>query len=267
MNPIRIATSEVQPYEIAHTEAVRKAAPECMVLLKNDGTLPFSGAGKLALYGSGARSTIKGGTGSGDVNVRHFVNIEEGLEHAGFTITTKAWMDAYDAICQRAKKEYYAGVRKEAEAVGVKGQAIMLFAMGRTCPEPEYELPLDSEGDTAVYVLARNSGEGTDRKPQAGDVELTKTEIRDILALNQKYERFVLVLNVGGMVNLEPVNAVGTVLLLGQLGSATGDAFADVLLGRAYPSGKLTMTWAPIGEYASTEGFGDPNDTEYKEGI
>lgn len=41
MNPIRIATSEVQPYEIAHTEAVRKAAPECMVLLKNDGTLPF----------------------------------------------------------------------------------------------------------------------------------------------------------------------------------------------------------------------------------
>ena len=164
--------------------------------------------------------------------MRHFVNIEEGLEHAGFTITTKAWMDAYDAICQRAKKEYYAGVRKEAEAVGVKGQAIMLFAMGRTCPEPDYELPLDGEGDTAVYVLARNSGEGTDRKPQAGDVELTKTEIRDILALNQKYERFVLVLNVGGMVNLEPVNAVGTVLLLGQLGSATGDAFADVLLGR-----------------------------------
>ena len=59
MNPIRVATSEVQPYEIAHTEAVRKAAPECMVLLKNDGTLPFSGAGKLALYGSGARSTIR----------------------------------------------------------------------------------------------------------------------------------------------------------------------------------------------------------------
>ncbi len=58
--------------------------------------------------------------------MRHFVNIEEGLEHAGFTITTKAWMDAYDAICQRAKKEYYAGVRKEAEAAGVKGQAIVL---------------------------------------------------------------------------------------------------------------------------------------------
>lgn len=67
-----------------------------------------------------------------------------------------------------SKEGVLAGVRKEAEAVGVKGQAIMLFAMGRTCPEPEYELPLDSEGDTAVYVLARNSGEGTDgsRRPE-----------------------------------------------------------------------------------------------------
>ena len=75
MNPIRITSPDIQPFEIAHTEAVRKAAPECMVLLKNDGTLPLTGAGKLALYGSGARNTIKGGTGSGDVNVRHFVNV------------------------------------------------------------------------------------------------------------------------------------------------------------------------------------------------
>lgn len=267
MNPIRIKSPEIQPFEIAHTEAVRKAAPECMVLLKNDGTLPLAGAGKLALYGSGARNTIKGGTGSGDVNVRHFVNVEEGLERAGFTVTTKQWLDDYDAILKSAKQEFYAGVRREAEAAGVKGQEIMLFAMGRTCPEPEYELPLTGEGDTAVYVLARNSGEGADRQVQAGDIELTKTEIRDILALNRKYAHFVLALNVGGMINLEPVSEVGTVLLMGQLGSATGDAFADVLTGRAYPSGKLTMTWAPIADYASTKGFGDPNDTDYQEGV
>ena len=54
---------------------------------------------------------------------------------------------------------------------------------------------------------------------------------------------------------------------MGQLGSATGDAFADVLTGKSYPSGKLTMTWAPITDYASTEGFADPNDTDYREGI
>lgn len=267
MNKIRIESPEVQGFEKEHTAAARRLAPECMVLLKNDGTLPLQGTGKLALYGSGARKTIKGGTGSGDVNVRHFVTVEEGLTNAGFELTTGSWMDGYDQVVAEARKDFFGGIRKEAEAAGVTGPQMMMFAMGRSCPEPEYELPLDGEGDTAVYVLARNSGEGADRKPAAGDINLTATEIRDILALHAKYEKFVLVLNVGGMVDLKPVAAVGTILLLGQLGSATGDALADVLLGKSYPSGKLTMTWAPIEDYASTEGFGDPNDTYYKEGI
>lgn len=267
MNKVKIETPEVQAFEKEHIEAVRKVAPECMVLLKNDGTLPFQGTGKLALYGSGARKTIKGGTGSGDVNVRHFVTVEEGLKNAGFEITTDSWMDGYDQAVAKAKAAFYQSLRKEAEAAGFTGGKIGLYAMGKTCPEPEYEFPLDGDGDTAVYVLARNSGEGADRTPTAGDINLTQTEIRDILALNDKYEKFVLVLNVGGMIDLKPVEAVRTVLLLGQLGCATGDALADVLLGKGYPSGKLTMTWAPIKDYPSTEGFGDPNDTYYKEGI
>ena len=267
MNKIRIESPKVQEFEKQHIAAVRRLAPECMVLLKNDGTLPLQEAGKLALYGSGARKTIKGGTGSGDVNVRHFVTVEEGLQNAGFTLTTGDWLDGYDQVVADARAAFYGALRKEADAAGVTGPHMMMYAMGKACPEPDYELPLNGEGDTAVYVLARNSGEGADRKPEAGDIRLTPTEIRDILALKEQYEKFVLVLNVGGMVDLEPVKTVGTVLLLGQLGSATGDALADVLLGRAYPSGKLTTTWAPIEDYASTEGFGDPNDTYYKEGI
>lgn len=267
MNRIRIESPEVQGFETEHIEAVRKLSPECMVLLENDGTLPLKGTGKLALYGSGARRTIKGGTGSGDVNVRHFVTVEEGLRNAGFEITTGSWLDGYDQVVEEARKAFFAAIRKEGEAAGVTGSRLAMFAMGKTCPEPEYTLALEGEGDTAVYVLARNSGEGADRAPVAGDINLTETEIRDILALNEKYEKFVLVLNVGGMIDLKPVEAVKTILLLGQLGSATGDALADVLLGRANPSGKLTMTWAPIRDYASTEGFGDPNDTCYKEGI
>ncbi len=267
MNRIRINSPEVQDFERQHIAAVRELAPECMVLLKNDGTLPLNGCGKTALYGSGARRTVKGGTGSGDVNVRHFVTVEEGLENAGFEITTKSWLDGYDQVVEDARKAFFGALRKEAEAAGVTAERLALYAMGRTCPEPEYELALEGEGDTAIYVLARNSGEGTDRTPAAGDISLTRTEIRDILALNEAYEKFVLVLNVGGMVDLTPVEAVGTVLLMGQLGSATGDALADVLLGKSGPSGKLTMTWAPIEDYASTEGFGDPNDTYYKEGI
>lgn len=116
-------------------------------------------------------------------------------------------------------------------------------------------------------MLARISGEGSDRSKAAGDISLSQTEIRDILALNAKFEKFVLVLNVGGMVDLAPVKNVKNILLLGQLGTPTGDVLADLLLGKSYPSGKLAMTWAPIEKYASTKGFGDMDDTPYTEGI
>ena len=89
----RITDAGVQEFETRHIGVVRKAAPECAVLLRNEGILPLAAAGQIALYGSGARRTIKGGTGSGDVNVRHFVTVEEGLTNAGFTVTSGAWLD------------------------------------------------------------------------------------------------------------------------------------------------------------------------------
>ena len=261
---MRIATPEIQEFEKEHIAKVRELAPECMVLLKNEGILPLQETGKIALYGSGARRTIKGGTGSGDVNVRHYVNVEEGLENAGFEITTKSWLDAYDQAVEEEKTRYFSEIRKQADAAGVNP---ILFAMGKTAPEPEYEFPLDGEGDTAVYVLGRISGEGSDRNTGEGDICLTSAEIRDILALQEQYKKFVLVLNTGGMVDLSPVASVSAILLMGQLGTPGGDVLADVLTGKSYPSGKLTMTWAPLELYPSTEGFGDPDDTVYKEGI
>ena len=79
---------EISRREKAHMEAVRALAGECMVLLENNGALPLGAPGgedihKLALYGNGARHTVKGGTGSGDVNSRMVVTIEEGLKNAG----------------------------------------------------------------------------------------------------------------------------------------------------------------------------------------
>lgn len=260
----RIQSKEMQQFEKEHINAVRAMSPECMVLLKNEGMLPLGRTGKIALYGSGARNTIKGGTGSGDVNVRHFVNIEEGLENAGFEITTKAWLDAYDEVLDKAKRAFAEELKVKAKA---SGMPLFMFLMGKVVPEPDYELPLEGEGDTAIYILARNSGEGTDRADVPGDIRLTETEIRDILVLNEKYEKFVLVLNVGGLVDISPVENIKAVLLMSQPGIAAGDALADVILGKTYPSGKLTMTWASVKDYPSTDGFGDPDDTFYGEGI
>ena len=82
----------------------RKAAAEGMVLLENNGILPLKEGMKLALYGQGARYTIKGGTGSGDVNSRNTVSVEQGLSTAGFNIVNRAWLDRFDEEFAASKK-------------------------------------------------------------------------------------------------------------------------------------------------------------------
>lgn len=253
----------MKTYEKKHIDLLRSCLPECTVLLKSKGDFPLASAGKIALYGSGVRGTIKGGTGSGEVNSRYFDTVEAGFEQAGFTVTTKAWLDAYDREREKARQAFNRQLRLRARAQHVH---VMMLAMGAVVPEPEYQLPLQAEGDTALYVLSRNSGEGTDRKPEEGDIKLTATERRDILELSKRFPHFLLVLNVGGVVDLSPVREVPNILLLSQLGVETGSTLARIVLGQQYPSGKLTTTWAAWEDYPDLD-YGGYDDTRYKEGI
>lgn len=253
----------MQDYERSHLAALRPHLGECTVLLRKNGAFPLSGPCDLALFGSGARHTVFGGTGSGEVNARHFVSVEEGLRAAGFRITTDSWLDEYDAVLLRAKEQFLSELRRRARA---HHTLAVLEGMGAVMPQPEYDLPLKSTADAAVYVLSRISGEGNDRTLE-GDVRLSASEIRDILALNETYDRFLLVLNVGGAVDLSPVQSVGNILLLSQLGAETGHALADLLLGKAVPSGKLASTWSAWEDYPAMGDFGGMDDTRYKEGI
>ncbi|MCH5275054.1 MAG: glycoside hydrolase family 3 C-terminal domain-containing protein [Lachnospiraceae bacterium] len=255
---------ELQQYEKEHLEQLRRLLPECTVLLKSGGDFPLEQTGKLALYGSGARHTVKGGTGSGEVNSRYFVNAEQGLTDAGFTVTTQEWLDAYDQIRIDAKRQFIKEIKTRARK---KHTNAIVEGMGAIMPEPEYSLPLNGDGDVALYILSRISGEGNDRSYIPGDILLTETEQRDILALHKKYQKFMLVLNVGGPVDLTPVLEVENILVLSQLGVDTGTVLADLILGKAYPSGKLTATWASKESYPRIGDFGGMEDTRYREGI
>lgn len=251
-------------YEREHSEILRRFGAECAVLLKADGSFPLSAPCTIALYGSGARRTIKGGTGSGEVNSRYFVTVEQGLEAAGFSISTGFWLESYDNLYAAARKDFIRGLKEEAKKRHV---IAALEYMGAVMPEPEYHIPMTGAGDTAVYVLSRISGEGSDRKVIPGDILLTETEKRDILQLNEQYKNFMLVLNVGGVVDLSPVMDVKNILVLSQLGVETGDILADLLLGKSYPSGKLTTTWSAWQDYQQIGDFGGRDDTLYREGI
>ena len=257
--------NQLLDYERQHLEQLRALAPECTLFLKRSGKLPLPGPCEIALYGSGARHTVKGGTGSGEVNSRSFLNIEESLSRAGFQILTKDWLDRYDAV----RKDAYAAFLKKIRADARKHRTSPLIeGMGAVMPEPEYEIPLEQRCNTAVYVLSRISGEGSDRKVVPGDVLLSESEKRDILALQELYPVFLLVLNVGGPVDLSPVvQDVDDILLLSQLGVQTGAVLSDILLGEAYPSGKLTTSWVRGGDFCPQAEFGEKEETHYKEGI
>ena len=255
---------QLYEYEKKHLAYLRGHLAECTVLLKKNGAFPLEKPCSIAAFGSGVRKTIKGGTGSGEVNSRFFVTVEQGLKNAGFTVTSEKWLDAYDAVYADARVQFVKDIKAQAIALHIPP---MYLGMGKVMAEPEYNLPLDGEGEAAIYVLARISGEGNDRQDVPGDIRLSETEKRDILYLNRKFKKFMLVLNAGGPVDLSEVEEVENVLVLSQLGVETGDALADILLGKQNPSGKLATTWSAWQDYFPMPDFGDHNDTRYKEGV
>ena len=255
----------LQEYEKQHAALVRETAAECTVLLKKDGRFPLDKPCRLGLFGSGARRTVKGGTGSGEVNSHFYTTIEDGLKSAGFSLCGRDWLDAYDALMAQQTEKKRERLRRVLAEEGLSG---LFLEKDHDEPMPYYNFPLPTDAEAAVYVLSRNSGEGSDRKAEKGDFLLSDCEVRDIRFLAAHYEKFLLVLNVGGPVDLhEVLPDVDNVLLLSQLGVATGDVLADILLGRAEPSGRLTTTWAIAEAYPSAENFGAWDDTRYREGI
>lgn len=269
---------DISPREERNMNRVRKVATQGMVLLENEGALPLSKDVKsIALFGNGARRTIKGGTGSGDVNSRFVVTVEQGLEEAGFSLTTKAWMDAYDKKVEDARLGYFTKVK---EGIAEKGMGAIMELFNNPFMEPPIDtvdeaIIAGTKADAAVYVVARNSGEGKDRAPVAGDYELSDSEKESIASLAKAYGNVIIVLNVGGVVDTKLLRAqegVGAVLLMSQAGNIGGNALADVLTGKVTPSGHLTTTWAEnYTDYPNAETFshmnGDIHDEYYKEGI
>ena len=216
-------TNEIQKYETEHENEVRHLAGECMVLLENDGVLPFSDKiKKIALYGTGARHTVKGGTGSGDVNVRKTVSIARGLEEAGFEIVTEDWLDRYDRDLEEAQKTY---LKKLKDMSDETGEPSVILGFKHPFQEPEQPIVEETdikEADAAIYVLARNSGEGKDRRAEKGDYYLSDRELQNIRFMTENYSNCVVLLNTGGVIDLTElrrISGVQAILLTGQTGS------------------------------------------------
>ena len=260
--------------EISHRDLARKICADGIVLLENNGILPLKSK-TVALYGAGARHTAFGGTGSGENNPRHNVNVEEGLKNAGLTVTSDEWLGEYDVLFEKElisyKKRLKKGMRKVplGEHMDYAADNPFYLPAGRALTGKD-----KTDADTAVYVLTRQAGEGADRKDIPGDYYATFDEIKLMRSIAELYKDTILVLNVGAVIDLSFLDEINfsAVILLMQGGMETGNAFADILTGKVNPSGRLADTWAyKYVDYPCADTFSErspeKHQEDYREGI
>jgi beta-glucosidase len=222
----------------ADARVSRAAGAEGMVLLKNESArLPLSKSARVALFGNGSYETLRGGTGSGNVNAVHSVALAEGLSAAGYAV---------DGALQQRYQEHIASEKAKQPA----RSGINAFLPLELVAEPTLDATglarSASESDAAVITLRRSSGEFSDRSRE--DFAVSAAE-KDLIAQVSKVFRaahkpVVVVLNVGGVVETATWrDRVDAILLAWQPGQEAGHAIADVLSGAVNPSGKLPTTF------------------------
>lgn len=223
----------------AHALVTREAATEGMVLLKNkNAALPLDPAvKKIAAFGNTSYDIITGGTGSGDVNEAYSISLVEGLKNAGYSVN------------ENLQSMYLAYLNATREG-RPKRRGFMMGAE----PVPELSLPAElinsmvNTCDAALITLGRNAGEGRDRSQGEGDFQLTAAEKNMIKLVSEAFQakgkKVVVILNVSGVLETASWKELPDAILLAwEGGQEAGNSIADVLCGKANPSGKLATTF------------------------
>ncbi len=241
-----------------YSEVSRKAISEGCVLLENNGALPLKKEEKVSVFGRIQNHYYKSGTGSGGmVNVSKVISIPDGLKECGIELNEelieiyKAW-EAENPID---------------EGMGWGGE-----------PWSQAEMPLTEDivrdaavnSRVALVIIGRTAGEDRDALNEPGSYKLTDIEEDMLKKVRVAFEKMVVVLNVGSIIDMSFVDSFkpDAVLCAWQGGMLGGLGTADVLIGKVSPSGKLTDTVAyEIEDYPSNDNFGKGIEDVYCEDI
>lgn len=264
--------------ELDNRKLALKAAEEGIVLLKNDNALPIKSK-KIALYGVGVRLTCNCGLGSGSLESRHDIKIEEGFRNLGFEISTQKWLDDYDNEHKNSYNQFreiveskIVGMTNPMQVIPTVRSYVYTYPSGRAITNEDIQ---ESNTDTAIYVLTRQAGEGNDRKLKKGDYYITDIEKENLEILTKSYTNTILVINSGGLIDmsfLDNITNIKAIVHYVQAGEEGGNALANLLSGKVNFSGKLVDTIPlhyediPFGnEYSHLNG--QLENEYYKEGI
>ncbi len=243
-----------------HIALSQKAASEGMVLLENNGVLPLKKGTKVALFGMGTLDYTKGGGGSGAVYCKYTYNIYEGFK----------LKEPYVSVYEPVTKYYYDYAMAHLDEYAGEGDCEPLI--------PNIPLTTDLLNDAAricdvaIITISRTSAEGADRLSEKGDFYLTDDEQQTVDAVTSVFDKCVVILNVGGMVDVSWIKSndkIGAALLAWQAGQNGALAAADIICGDVNPSGKLADTFAKtFADYPSADTFNESEDyVEYFEDI
>lgn len=239
---------------------IRSAAAEGAVLLENDGTLPFADGTKLSLFGTTSSEWFYVGYGSGgDVNNPYQISLTDAVRNC----------DKLELNEELAEK-YSLWLEKNPISEGIWGHWIL----------SNPEMPIDEKtvsdaaenSDAAVITIGRSSGEDRDSKYENGSYFLSDDEIKILDLVTAHFDRVVILLNVGSIMDMSWVKhyagKLSAVMYVWQGGMESGNAVCDLLCGKISPSGKLADTIAKkYSDYPSSVDFGAKDFNNYEEDI
>ena len=240
----------------AHAAITRQSAAEGIVLLKNNGTLPWKDVKTVALFGENSYNFLSGGVGSGCVHPPYVVDMLEGLKNAGIK-SSETLTDIYRKYID------YARVKFQAERHPAKWFQTEMMGQQKYPEISISPIAVDKEvntADAAIITIGRQAGEGIDRDIQT-EFNLIPEEralIIDVCnAFHQAGKPVVVIINSGSVIETASWSSYPDAILCAwQPGMEGGNSVADLLTGKVNPSGKLTMTW-PLAatDHPSTKGY------------
>lgn len=241
-------------------QILRQSAADGAVLLKNDGVLPFADGTCVSLFGRCSDDYFFVGYGSGgDVNYPYSVSLTEGVRNCAHLRLNEALADAYTEFSNENPINH-----------GFWGK----------WPFHYDEMPLSDatvvsaarSSDAAVVTIGRSSGEDRDCKYENGSYLLTDDEIAMLDKVCAHFDKVVVLLNVGNIIDMSWVahygDKIGAIMYVWQGGMESGNAAADLLCGTTSPSGRLTDTI--IKDYSdnpTSVNFGGKAFNNYEEDI
>ncbi|MBR4919829.1 MAG: glycoside hydrolase family 3 C-terminal domain-containing protein [Prevotella sp.] len=256
------------PDFVAHAAITRQSAAEGIVLLKNNGALPWkSGAIKtVALFGENSYDFLSGGTGSGCVHPPYVVDMLEGLKNAGIS-SSPTLTNIYRKYIE------YAKVKFQAERHPAKWFQTEMMGQQKYPEIGISPIAINKEvqaAEAAIITIGRQAGEGIDRDidTEFNLIPEERSLIVDVCnAFHAAGKPVIVIINSGSVIETASWSGYPDAILCAwQPGMEGGNSIADLLTGKVNPSGKLTMTW-PIAatDHPSTKNFpGNIDDYTFK---